>query len=164
VKGLMDVLMPLAQYKDTLVYQLFQNYAAMRRGVRLDAQGKVTPFTRQELAKLPQIEKEFPEFKQVFEDYQRYNEGIVRFMRDTGVISAEEAQHFMKYGDYIPFYRSLRAKEPLARTSSLPSPGSKHPRNSRAVKLLWVNSLRRLSVTPRPLLRPVCVTWRLTGS
>jgi len=110
VKGLMDVLMPLAQYKDPLVYQLFQNYAAMRRGVRLDAQGKVTPFTRQELAKLPQIEKEFPEFKQVFEDYQRYNEGIVRFMRDTGVISAEDAQHFMKYGDYIPFYRQLEGE------------------------------------------------------
>ena len=107
VKGLMEILMPLAQRQDPFVYQMFQDYAARRRGVRLDAQGKVTPFSRQELAQIPAIEKQFPEFKQVFEDYQRYNEGLVRYMRDTGVIDAKAAQEWMRYGDYIPFYRQL---------------------------------------------------------
>jgi hypothetical protein len=107
VKGLMDILMPLAQRQDPFVYRMFQDYAGRRRGVRLDAQGKVTPFTSQELAEIPKIEKAFPEFKQVFEDYQRYNEGLVRYMRDTGVIDAKAAQEWMKYGDYIPFYRQL---------------------------------------------------------
>jgi hypothetical protein len=107
VKGLMEILMPLAQKQDPFVYQMFQDYAARRRGVRLDAQGKVTPFSRQELAQIPAIEKQFPEFKQVFEDYQRYNEGLVRYMRDTGVIDAKAAQEWMRYGDYIPFYRQL---------------------------------------------------------
>jgi hypothetical protein len=107
VKGLMEILMPLAQKKDPFVYQMFQDYAARRRGVRLDAQGKVTPFSRQELTQIPAIEKQFPEFKQVFDDYQRYNEGLVRYMRDTGVIDAKAAQEWMRYGDYIPFYRQL---------------------------------------------------------
>jgi hypothetical protein len=110
VKGLMDILMPLAQKQDPFVYQMFQDYAGRRRGVRLDAQGKVTPFTSQELADIPKIEKAFPEFKQVFEDYQRYNEGLVRYMRDTGVIDAKAAQEWMKYGDYIPFYRQLEGE------------------------------------------------------
>ncbi|MEK9812872.1 MAG: LPD38 domain-containing protein, partial [Bordetella sp.] len=113
VKGLMEVLMPLAQYKDPLVYRMFQNYAAMRRGVRLNAEGKMTPFTAAELAQLPKIEKEFPEFKQVFADYQTYNEGLVRYMRDTGVISAEDAKNYMKYGDYIPFYRQLEGERTI---------------------------------------------------
>jgi hypothetical protein len=110
VKGLMEILMPLAQKQDPFVYQMFQDYAARRRGVRLDAQGKVTPFSRQELAQIPAIEKQFPEFKQVFEDYQRYNEGLVRYMRDTGVIDAKAAQEWMRYGDYIPFYRQLEGE------------------------------------------------------
>jgi hypothetical protein len=107
VKGLMEIFMPLAQKQDPFVYQMFQDYAARRRGVRLDAQGKVTPFSRQELTQIPAIEKQFPEFKQVFDDYQRYNEGLVRYMRDTGVIDAKAAQEWMRYGDYIPFYRQL---------------------------------------------------------
>jgi hypothetical protein len=110
VKGLMEILMPLAQKQDPFVYQMFQDYAARRRGIRLDAQGKVTPFSRQELAQIPAIEKQFPEFKQVFEDYQRYNEGLVRYMRDTGVVDAKAAQEWMKYGDYIPFYRQLEGE------------------------------------------------------
>jgi hypothetical protein len=110
VKGLMEILMPLAQKQDPFVYQMYQDYAARRRGVRLDSEGKITPFTRQELAEIPNIEKAFPEFKQVFEDYQRYNEGLVRYMRDTGVIDAKAAQEWMRYGDYVPFYRQLEGE------------------------------------------------------
>jgi len=73
----------------------------------------MTPFTAAELAQLPKIEKEFPEFKQVFADYQTYNEGLVRYMRDTGVISAEDAKNYMKYGDYIPFYRQLEGERTI---------------------------------------------------
>jgi hypothetical protein len=110
VKGLMEILMPLAQKQDPFVYQMYQDYAARRRGVRLDSEGKITPFTRQELSEIPKIEKAFPEFKQVFEDYQRYNEGLVRYMRDTGVIDAKAAQEWMRYGDYVPFYRQLEGE------------------------------------------------------
>jgi hypothetical protein len=110
VKGLMEILMPLAQKQDPFVYQMYQDYAARRRGVRLDSEGKITPFTRQELSEIPNIEKAFPEFKQVFEDYQRYNEGLVRYMRDTGVIDAKAAQEWMRYGDYVPFYRQLEGE------------------------------------------------------
>jgi hypothetical protein len=109
-KGLMEILMPLAQKQDPFVYQMYQDYAARRRGVRLDSEGKITPFTRQELSEIPKIEKAFPEFKQVFEDYQRYNEGLVRYMRDTGVIDAKAAQEWMRYGDYVPFYRQLEGE------------------------------------------------------
>jgi hypothetical protein len=110
VKGLMEILMPLAQKQDPFVYQMYQDYAARRRGVRLDSEGKITPFTRQELSEIPKIEKAFPEFKQVFDDYQRYNEGLVRYMRDTGVIDAKAAQEWMRYGDYVPFYRQLEGE------------------------------------------------------
>ena len=40
-------------------------------------------------------------------DYTAYNEGIVKYQIDTGVLSKEEGENFLKYADYIPFYREV---------------------------------------------------------
>jgi hypothetical protein len=107
VKGLIPILEPLSKYGDPTIYQLFQFYAGTRRGKRLDAEGREKTFTKDDIQDGEALAKQFPEFKQVFDDYQLYNQGLVKYMMDTGVISAEEAKIWTQNFDYIPFYRQL---------------------------------------------------------
>ena len=111
VKGLIPVLEPLMKYKDPYVFQLFQYYAGTRRGRRLDAEGREKNFTKEDIEAGKKLEQQFPEFATVFDEYQKYNQGLVKYMMDTGVISAQEAKTWTENWDYIPFYRQLDGKK-----------------------------------------------------
>ena len=107
VKGLIPILEPLAAYKDPFAFRAFQFYAATRRGRRLTAEGREKLFTPDEIRRGQALEAQFPKFKQVFDEYQKYNEGLVKYMKDTGVISDAEAKIWTQNWDYIPFYRQM---------------------------------------------------------
>jgi hypothetical protein len=111
VKGLIPILEPLMKYNDPFVFQAFQFYAATRRGKRLTAEGREQLFTAQDIQRGELIGQQYPEFKEVFDEYQKYNKGLVDFMRDTGVISEKEAEIWTQNWDYIPFYRQLEGEE-----------------------------------------------------
>jgi hypothetical protein len=110
VKGLIPILEPLMKYNDPFVFQAFQYYAATRRGKRLDAEGREKLFTPQDIKRGELLGNQYPEFKQVFDEYQKYNKGLVDFMKDTGVISEKEAEIWTQNWDYIPFYRQLEGE------------------------------------------------------
>jgi hypothetical protein len=107
VKGLIPILEPLMSYNDPYIFQTFQYYAGTRRGRRLDAEGREKTFTKEDIAYGKELEAQFPEFATVFDEYQKYNQGLVKYMMDTGVISAQEAKTWTENWDYIPFYRQL---------------------------------------------------------
>ena len=107
VKGLIPILEPLMKYNDPYIFQTFQFYAGTRRGRRLDAEGREKTFTKEDIAAGKDLEKQFPEFATVFDEYQKYNAGLVKYMMDTGVISPQEAKIWTQNWDYIPFYRQL---------------------------------------------------------
>jgi len=107
VKGLIPILEPLMKYGDPFVFQAFQYYAATRRGKRLDAEGREKLFTPDDVRKGELLGQQYPEFKQVFDEYQKYNKGLVDFMKATGVISPQEAEIWTQNWDYIPFYRQM---------------------------------------------------------
>lgn len=107
IKGLIPILEPLMKYNDPYIFQTFQFYAGTRRGRRLDAEGREKTFTKEDIAAGKELETQFPEFATVFDDYQKYNAGLVKYMMDTGVISAEEAKIWTQNWDYIPFYRQI---------------------------------------------------------
>lgn len=111
VKGLIPILEPLMKYNDPFVFQAFQFYAATRRGKRLTAEGREQLFTAQDIQRGELIGQQYPEFKEVFDEYQKYNRGLVEFMRDTGVISEKEAEIWTQNWDYIPFYRQMEGEE-----------------------------------------------------
>ena len=111
VKGLIPILEPLAKYGDPYVFQAFQFYAATKRGKRLTAEGREKLFTPAEIQQGSLLEQQYPEFKQVFDEYQKYNKGLVDFMKDTGVLSEEEAKIWTQNWDYIPFYRQMDGEE-----------------------------------------------------
>ena len=113
VKGLMDILMPLAELKDPFAYRAFQFYAASKRGSRFEADGKEKPFDKDDFAYAAQLEAEYPMFKQVHADWIKYNDKLVDYMVATGIISKGKAAEFTKYADYIPFYRQLEGQDTI---------------------------------------------------
>jgi hypothetical protein len=44
-------------------------------------------------------------FERTNTEYQKWNENLVEFMKDTGIVDSELGEVFKSFGDYIPFYR-----------------------------------------------------------
>jgi hypothetical protein len=107
VKGLTEALAPLAKYGDPEVYQRYQFWAGWKRGRRLLDEGKERLYNAKDAKLAQEIEAQHPEFVQVQKDLIAFNNGIVNFAVQTGVLSRERAQVYTQYADYIPFYRQL---------------------------------------------------------
>jgi hypothetical protein len=107
VKGLTEALAPLAKYGDPEVYQRYQFWAGWKRGRRLLREGKEQLYTAADAKLAQEIESKHPEFVQVQKDFIAFNNGIVNYAVQTGVLSRERAQIYTQYADYIPFYRQL---------------------------------------------------------
>ena len=110
-KGLLEIFSPLAATGDPDVWRCFQFYAGSKRGARLDAEGREHLFTPADLraanAMSAQFKRDGIDFDAVYKDYQKWNEALVKYMKDTGVLSARDAAYFTRFGDYIPFYRQV---------------------------------------------------------
>ena len=106
-KGVLEILMPLAKIGDPRIYQTYQFWAGSLRGSRLLANGKDHTYTQAEIDYAKELLVKYPEFKQVQEDWIKYNNGLMKYAVETGVLSPEKAAEFMKYSDYIPFYRQI---------------------------------------------------------
>jgi hypothetical protein len=110
-KGLLDIFSPLAATGDPDVWRCFQFYAGSKRGARLDAEGREHLFTPADLraanAMSAQFKRDGIDFDAVYKEYQKWNEALVKYMKDTGVLSAKDAAYFTRFGDYIPFYRQV---------------------------------------------------------
>lgn len=107
IKGPVAIFAPLAKYNDPFVYQLYQFWAGAQRGSRLLADGKEELFTQADLQKAKQLEAQYPEFKEIQADWNEFNNGLVQFLVDTGVLSEAQKEAFTKHSDYIPFYRQM---------------------------------------------------------
>jgi hypothetical protein len=107
IKGPVAIFAPLAKYNDPFVYQLYQFWAGAQRGSRLLADGKEELFTQADLQKAKQLEAQYPEFKEIQADWNTFNNGLVQFLVDTGVLSEAQKEAFTKHSDYIPFYRQM---------------------------------------------------------
>jgi hypothetical protein len=114
VDGLIPIFQPLLnKYKDPMVWQLFQFYSATRRGGRFIQEGREKLFTAADIQKGKDYGIAYPEFDSVFKEYQKYNEGLVKFQVDTGVLTPEMGRKWMMYSDYVPFYRQINGEETI---------------------------------------------------
>jgi hypothetical protein len=113
VKGMVASLAPLAEKGDPAIYQRYQYWAMVKRGQRLNSQGKLTGIDSADVAFARILEKAHPEFVNVQKDLVAFNNGLVQYMVDTGVLSKERGQIYTKYADYIPFYRQMDGDQTL---------------------------------------------------
>jgi hypothetical protein len=113
IKGPVAIFAPLSKYNDPYIYQLYQFWAAAQRGSRLNEQGRPDIFTDEDLRKAQQLEKDHPEFRQIQEEWTTFNNGLVQFLVDTGVLSEGDKARFTEYSDYIPFYRQMEGEKTI---------------------------------------------------
>lgn len=119
--GLIPILEPLMRkYKDPFIFQLFQYYAAVRRARRfmqevdpktgeVGAREKV--FGEDDIPRAKRLGKKYSEFEPVYERWQKFNAGYVQYMKDTGVISEEDAKKWTENWDYLPFFRQMEGEK-----------------------------------------------------
>ena len=108
INGLVDIFHPIAVLADgdPTIWQTYQFWAMAKRGERLTEKG-LEKYTQKELDYAKQIGKEFPEFEEAQKKWIKYNDGLVKYQIDTGIINEEMGKEWMRYADYIPFYRQL---------------------------------------------------------
>jgi hypothetical protein len=127
-KGLIAALAPLAKYGDPKVYQYYQFWAAVKRGERLYAEGREQLIQPGDKAFAKELEEKFPEFVQVQKDFNAFNEGLVQYMVDTGVLSEAQGREYVKHADYVPFYRQLNEEKTIGPNIFQSISGVKQPR------------------------------------
>lgn len=105
-KGLKTILAPI--FSNPQKFKDFQTYAYARRvGTQeLLAKGKEKNITLAEVGKALDLGDVHPEFKQVFDEYQKYNSSILDIMEQTGLINNKQRATWQDM-DYIPFYREM---------------------------------------------------------
>jgi hypothetical protein len=113
IKGPVAIFAPLATYNDPFVYQLYQFWAGAQRGTRLLASGKEELFEAGDFAKAKQLQEQYPEFVEIQKEWNKFNNGLVDFLVDTGVLSKAQKAEFIKYSDYIPFYRQMDGEKTI---------------------------------------------------
>ena len=111
-KGPVEIFATLAKFGDPKIYQYYQFWAGVKRGSRYMKNNNGVYEERlfddpADIKLAKDYEKAFPEFIDVQKEWVEYNNGLVKFLVDTGVLSAARANEFTKYSDYIPFYRQF---------------------------------------------------------
>ena len=90
---------------DTLA--AFQTVRVAKREERFDAEGKPVKTTAQDRKEAADALKKYPELKEMSEAYDRWDQHVVKFLVDTGVLDEKTAIKWTKHSDYFPFYRMM---------------------------------------------------------
>tara|TARA_R100000805_G_C3626417_1_gene138250 strand:- start:8428 stop:16875 length:8448 start_codon:yes stop_codon:yes gene_type:complete len=53
-----------------------------------------------------QFEQDYPQTVDLWEQWQSYNDSILEYARDAGILSDELAEYYRQTSDYIPFYKA----------------------------------------------------------
>jgi len=112
--GLLDILEPI--YKDQNKSRLWQLYMIERRARYSDKQGKLLDIPDSELKSewddvSAEVEANYPELIEVAEKYDAWNNQLIQFMTDTGMVNKETAQEWIDSSFYYPFYRQMEGEE-----------------------------------------------------
>jgi hypothetical protein len=107
VKGPIEIFKRLAAVGDPTIYQAYQFWAAAKRGKRLLGEGREQNIDANGIGFAQALEDKYPMFVDIQKDWVKFNNGLVKYQIDTGVISKEMGVEWMKYADYLPFYRQL---------------------------------------------------------
>ena len=111
-KGLIEILQPLFKGEVDLLRDWHVWKIAIREG-RFEREGRMVSMSaeeRQTVMDTAQANGWTELFESVDADYREWNDAIVDYMKDTGIINDSMGEVFKKYGDYIPFYREFEGE------------------------------------------------------
>jgi hypothetical protein len=112
-RGLIDIMDVLRTKKHGDLTEFAQAYAIAMRGKRLNEAGKPTPVSQKDIDEAKENIRQFTDadgYNPIVEWYgawQAYNNKVITFLEDTGVVDQKGAESWRLASDYIPFYRAL---------------------------------------------------------
>ena len=84
-----------------------------------------SPFDERDIANIRKIEQEYPEIVEVSNNYQAWNNALVKFAQEKGLLNKEQAERWIAESSYFPFYRQMVEDEgvrgPRIAVGSLPN-------------------------------------------
>ena len=109
--GLLPILAPALETPGgSLLPELFL-FMRAKRGMRLSKEdNKVIPMSEEAIMEGYKVLEDHPELAIVAANLQRWNQGIIDFQKDTGMLDEAGAEIYGKYSDYIPFYLNLEGE------------------------------------------------------
>lgn len=66
-----------------------------------------SPFNEKDIANIRKIEQQYPEIVEVSENYQAWNNSLVNFAQEKGLLNREQAERWIAESSYFPFYREM---------------------------------------------------------
>ena len=94
--------------------ELLWGFAAVRiagRETRFNQEGKPVKTTAQDRKDAKDALKKYPEIKEMSDAYDRWDEHVVQFLVDTGVLDTNTAKKWTAHADYFPFFRVMGVDE-----------------------------------------------------
>ena len=90
--GLLEIFAPLYKNAKIDLESLFKIYAIAQRGTRLDANGIPTPVTQEVVDKAKEIEAQYPEVVEVYNNYQEWNNALIDYAVQMGILSETKGE------------------------------------------------------------------------
>ena len=120
IKAPLEIFAPLLKLGngDPYIYSMYQFWAGVKRGTHImksatNPAGTEINFTPADIAKAAALERQYPDFVNIQKDWIKYNNQLSKYLVDTGVISGKARADWIKYADYIPFYRQMDDEQTL---------------------------------------------------
>jgi hypothetical protein len=120
IKGPLEIFAPLEALSqgDKEIYRYYQFWAAVNMATRImpstaNPKGTDITFKQSDIGLANQILVRYPEFENIQKEWIKYNDKLAEFLVDTGVISKDAKDEWVRYGDYIPFYRQVDDTETI---------------------------------------------------
>lgn len=110
-KSLSQVFEPAAKHGAKRFNQLMEYFKA-RRADELMKQGRERLFTKQEIAAGLKLGVQYPEFVKTFEEFQAFNQRMLDFYEQMGLITKDQRDAFAEMNqNYVPFHRVIERLE-----------------------------------------------------
>ena len=85
----------------------FQAVRIAKRENRFDQEGKPTKTTAKQRKDAEDALNKYDELQEMSDAYDRWDQHVVKFLVDTGVLDEKTAQQWTAHADYFPFYRMM---------------------------------------------------------
>ena len=156
--GLIQILAPLFSNSDVNLEQVFKLYATLKRAKTFDETGREidTPVKPEDFVLIEQIEQQHPEVVEVYNNYQEWNNKLIEFATNKGLLDPEQAEIWRQHSSYYPFYKDMiddtGLQGPNVAGGSLPNnplnikiTGSEKPIDADPIEAIARNSLSILT-------------------
>ena len=156
--GLIQILAPLFSNFNVNLEQVFKLYATLKRAKTFDETGREidTPVKPEDFVLIEQIEQQHPEVVEVYNNYQEWNNRLIKFAEKKGLLDPEQAEIWREHSSYYPFYKDMiddtGLQGPNVAGGSLPNnplnikiTGSEKPIDADPIEAIARNSLSILT-------------------